>query len=258
MAMPKESTSIRHSASRIASREREAMSLEHVPLIKYIVNRIAARLPSHVDREDLLQAGIIGLMDAIEKFEPQRGIKFKTYAELRIRGAVLDSLREIDWVPRNLRKKSRDIQRAYADLEQELGRPATDQEVANRICIDLDEFQKLLDQLKSINIGTFNPRISIGPDGEEIETIQFIIEADEEESPAALLERRELRMILGGAIDDLPSNEKLVVSLYYFDELTMKEIALVLEVNESRISQLHTKAMLRLRGKLQSLLNGKS
>ncbi len=113
MAMPKESTSIRHSASRIASREREAMILEHVPLIKYIVNRIAARLPSHVDREDLLQAGIIGLMDAIEKFEPQRGIKFKTYAELRIRGAVLDSLREIDWVPRNLRKKSRDIQRAY-------------------------------------------------------------------------------------------------------------------------------------------------
>ncbi|MBI2838006.1 MAG: FliA/WhiG family RNA polymerase sigma factor [Acidobacteria bacterium] len=243
--------------TRLTAREREAMILEHLPLIKYVVHRIGARLPPQVDREDLIQAGILGLIDAIEKFEPDRGIKFKTYAELRVRGAILDSLREVDWVPRNLRRQSRDVQRAYADLEQELGRPATDQEVAARIGMSLEEFQKLLDQLRGINIGSIQQSGSNGGE-EDADPIEYCLEAGEETSPTVLVEKIEMRRILGEAIDLLPQNEKLVVSLYYYDELTMKEISAVLSVNESRISQLHTKAMLRLRGKLQLRLSGRS
>lgn len=234
--------------------DRDTMIIENLPLIKFVVNRIAARLPSHVDREDLVQAGIMGLIDAVEKFEPSRGIKFKTYAELRVRGSVLDSLREVDWVPRNLRRRSREVQQAYVEIEQTHGRPATDQEVADRIGMGFAEFQKLLDQLNGINLGSINRPSGTGTDGEDLESIQYTLEAGEESSPAAIVERGEMKRVLASAIDMLPPNEKLVVSLYYFDELTMKEIALVLSVNESRISQLHTKAMLRLRGRLQTKL----
>ena len=236
-------------------KERDALVLDHIGVMKYVVNRISAHLPSHVDREDLIQAGLLGLLDAAEKYEPERGIKFKTYAELRVRGAVLDYLRKIDWVPRNVRKRAREIQRIYAQLEQEYGRPATDLEMSEALGVTTDEFHKLLDHLKGTDLALLTPGVHAAlQEAYDPQLVQYSPEAGEDSSPGVLLERSELRRILGSAIDELPPNEKLVVSLYYSDELTMKEIAMVLDVNESRISQLHTRAMLRLRGKLQSIL----
>ncbi|MEW6365899.1 MAG: FliA/WhiG family RNA polymerase sigma factor [Acidobacteriota bacterium] len=240
---------------RMQVRDRDALVLDHIDVMKYVVNRISAHLPSHVDREDLIQAGLLGLLDAAEKYEPERGIKFGTYAEQRVRGAVLDYLRKIDWVPRNVRKRAREIQRIYAELEQQHGRPATDSEMSEALGVTTDEFHKLLDHLKGTDLATLTPGAHAAiREAQDAQMVRYSPEAGDDSSPGVLLERSELRRILGEAIDDLPPNEKLVVSLYYSDELTMKEIAMVLDVNESRISQLHTKAMLRLRGKLQSIL----
>src|SRR5512142_96670 len=135
--------------------EREQLILEHLPQIKYIAQRISTKLPSHVELNDLVSAGVLGLLDAIEKFDPNRGVKFKTYAELRIKGAILDSLRNLDWAPRSLRKKSKDLEKVYKDLEQRLGRPATDKEVCDEMDISLEEFYELVDQIKGLNLGSF-------------------------------------------------------------------------------------------------------
>jgi RNA polymerase sigma factor for flagellar operon FliA len=227
--------------------DREYLVTECLPLVKFIAHRISARLPAHVEVDDLIHSGILGLMDAIKKFEPGRNVKFKTYAEQRIKGAILDGLRDLDWVPRSLRRKKKDIENAYHILEQQFGRAATDEEVAAQLGIPLEELHKNLDDLKGVNLGTF---VEAGEDGEGEGLIGIVPDPDAED-PQLLLQTRELKAILKQAIDRLPTKERFVVQLYYFDELTMKEIGTLLNITESRVSQLHTKSMLRLRGKLK-------
>ncbi|WP_306590114.1 FliA/WhiG family RNA polymerase sigma factor [Geothrix sp. 21YS21S-4] len=225
---------------------REQLIKDYVPLVKFVAHRVASRLPSHVELDDLINSGILGLMDAIEKFEPARNIKFKTYAELRVKGAILDGLRDLDWVPRSLRRKKKDIENAYHLLEQQLGRAATDEEVAVHLGVPLEELHKNLDELKGVTLGTF---VEVGEDGEGESLISFVPDPDAED-PHQTFQATEIKDILRTAMDVLPKKEKFVVQLYYFDELTMKEIGTLLNITESRVSQLHTKAMLRLRGKL--------
>lgn len=228
-------------------RDREFLITECLPLVKFVAHRISARLPAHVEVDDLIHSGILGLMDAVKKFEPGRNVKFKTYAEQRIRGAILDGLRDLDWVPRSLRRKKKDIENAYHLLEQQLGRAATDEEVADYLGMTLDELNKSLDELKGVTLGTF---VDAGEDGEGESLISFVPDPDAED-PQVLLQSHELHSILKEAVDKLPTKERFVVQLYYFDELTMKEIGTLLNITESRVSQLHTKSMLRLRGKLK-------
>ncbi|HJW44798.1 MAG TPA: FliA/WhiG family RNA polymerase sigma factor [Geothrix sp.] len=225
---------------------REQIIKDYVPLVKFVAHRVASRLPSHVELDDLINSGILGLMDAIEKFEPARNIKFKTYAELRIKGAILDGLRDLDWVPRSLRRKKKDIESAYHMLEQQMGRAATDEEVARHLGVPLEELHKNLDELKGVTLGTF---VEVGEDGEGESLISFVPDPDAED-PHQTFQASEIKEILRDAMEVLPKKEKFVVQLYYFDELTMKEIGTLLNITESRVSQLHTKAMLRLRGKL--------
>ena len=232
--------------------ERDALILEHLPQIKYIAQRISTKLPSHVELNDLVSAGILGLLDAIEKFDRSRGVKFKTYAELRIKGAILDSLRNLDWAPRSLRKKSKDLERVYRDLEQRLGRPATEKEVCAEMEITLEEFYELDDQIKGLNIGSFHELAGQDDDKNSDPLVKYVPDAPQMD-PFFVCHKSEIQGILATTIDTLPKKERLVVSLYYFDELTMKEIGKVLGVNESRVSQLHTKAMLRLRTKLRKV-----
>ena len=227
--------------------DRELLITECLPLVKFIAHRISARLPSHVEVDDLVHSGILGLMDAIKKFEPGRNVKFKTYAEQRIRGSILDGLRDLDWVPRSLRRKKKDIENAYHFLEQQLGRAATDEEVAQHLAISLEDLHKSLDELKGVTLGTF---MEAGEDGEGENLISFVPDPDAED-PHITLQARELRTMLKDAVEKLPTKERFVVQLYYFDELTMKEIGTLLNITESRVSQLHTKSMLRLRGKLK-------
>jgi RNA polymerase sigma factor for flagellar operon FliA len=227
--------------------DRDALVTDCLPLVKFIAHRISSRLPAHVDVDDLIHSGILGLMDAVKKFEPDRNVKFKTYAEQRIRGAILDGLRDLDWVPRSLRRKKKDIETAYHLLEQQHGRAASDEEVAAHLGLTLEELQHSLDDLKGVTLGTF---IDAGENGEGENLISFVPDPDGE-NPHILLQARELKTILKTAVDRLPTKERFVVQLYYFDELTMKEIGTLLNITESRVSQLHTKSMLRLRGKLK-------
>ena len=225
---------------------REEIIKNYVPLVKFVAHRISNRLPSHVELDDLIHSGILGLMDAVEKFDPGRGIKFKTYAELRVKGAILDGLRDLDWVPRSLRRKKKDIEGAYHAIEQRLGRAATDEEVAAQLGVPLEELHKNLDELKGVTLGAF---AEAGEDGEGESLISFVPDPDAED-PSQVFQASELKEILKASVELLPKKEKFVVQLYYFDELTMKEIGTLLNITESRVSQLHTKAMLRLRGKL--------
>ena len=235
--------------------EREDLINESLPLIQHIAHRVAVRLPPNVEIRDLVNAGVLGLLDAVDKFEPERGVKFKTYAELRIRGAMLDSLRDLDWAPRSLRKKSKDLERVYGDLEQRLGRPATDEEVCQEIGGDMDEFHALVDQLHGLTIGSFE---DIGDNREDGSGESFInyYPDDGDNDPYAQFEREEVGKILGEVIDTMPERERLVLSLYYYEEFTMKEIGSLLGVNESRVSQIRTKAMLRLRSKFKKVSPG--
>jgi RNA polymerase sigma factor for flagellar operon FliA len=234
---------------KVDDRQREDLILKFAPLIKLIVNRIAIRLPPHVDTEDLVNAGVIGLMDAIEKYDPVRGTSFKTYAEFRIRGAILDELRILDWFPRSIRQKVNRLESAFASLERQLGRTATDEEVAEALDMDLEEFYEILAQASAVSLVSL---YDMGrEEGEERSLLDCI--AGGEDDPAAALESQELYEAVGRAIEKLPEKEKIVISLYYYDELTMKEIGKVLKLTESRVSQIHTKAVIRLRVKLKSL-----
>ena len=236
----------------LSNTERDELILEHLPQIKYIAQRISAKLPAHVELNDLVSAGVLGLLDAIDKFDESRGVKFKTYAELRIKGAILDSLRNLDWAPRSLRKKSKDLEKVYRELEQRLGRPVTDKEICDEMEITLEEFYELVDQIKGLNLGSFHELSNQEDENGGELLVKYVPDAPEMD-PFFLFHKTEIQGILATAIDTLPKKERLVVSLYYFDEMTMKEIGKVLGVNESRVSQLHTKAMLRLRTKLKKM-----
>ena len=234
----------------MTSAERESLIVETLPLIKHVAHRVATRLPTNIEMRDLVNAGVLGLLDAVDKFEPERNVKFKTYAEVRIRGAILDSLRNLDWAPRSLRKKSKDLEKTYAELTQKLGRPATDEEVSEALGEDIEDFHALVDQLHGLTVGSFE-NLS---DSEDSDNYINYYPDDGSNDPYARFETNELTGLLTEAIEELPEKERLVLSLYYYEEFTMKEIGALLGVNESRVSQLHTKATLRLRGKLSKLV----
>ena len=229
---------------------REALILAYVPLVKYVAGRVSVGLPSNVDFDDLVSYGVFGLVDAVEKFDPDRGVKFETYAVARIRGAVIDGLRSIDWVPRSVRKKSKELEQTIGALEAKLGRPATDQEIAEALNITVEEYYELLSEVKGVSLASLDEVWSGDP--EEDGKIPFgqMIENTRSEDPTARVEDVEVKRVLAEAIDHLPERERLVVALYYYEGLTLKEIGEVLNVSESRISQIHTKAILRLRGRL--------
>ena len=239
----------------VPSTLKEQIVLEHTPLIRYIVNRIAVRLPSHIDLDDLHNTGVIGLMDAIEKYDPDKNCKFKTYAEFRIKGAILDQLRSLDWVPRSVRQKSRRLERAYGEVEQRLGRSASDDEVADSLGLQLDKFHELLNQVRGISLVNLEEIRGTNSDGDRTGTYADIIEDVNSENPFASLKLNEMKQVIAHTIQALPEKERLVISLYYYEDLNMKEIGGILGITESRVCQIHTKAVLRLRAKLKSLLD---
>ena len=230
--------------------DREELLTQHLPTVKYVAQRIHERLAKHVPLEDLVNAGVIGLIDAVDKYDPRKNTQLNTYAQFRIRGAILDSLRELDWSPRELRKKARQLDTAHRNLEARLGRAATQTEVAKEMGLSMEEFHELVGDLRGLEIGNLSVVIS-SEDDQEADLISFV-PAPVEDDPFFLCLRSEMRDELASAISELQEKEQQVLALYYFEELTMKEIGAVLRVNESRVSQLHTKAMLRLKLKLKS------
>ncbi|MFH1215696.1 MAG: FliA/WhiG family RNA polymerase sigma factor [Pseudomonadota bacterium] len=243
------------SSAELTHDKRNELILTYTPLIKYIASRLANRLPGHISLDDLISCGIIGLIDAIDKFDVSKNVQFKTYAEFRIKGAMLDELRSLDWVPRSIRRKITELEQAYAELEKKLGQPATDDEVAAHLNMSLEEFHKLLDETKSVtflDIELLRQRKTDSQSQDYIPEPFPGIDTD----PFAAINLAQIRDLVAQAIDHLPEKERLTVSLYYFNELTMKEIGHVLGYTESRISQMHSKAMLRLRTKLKKALAG--
>ena len=237
--------------SRLDPEERENLILKHAPLVKTIANRLGMRLPKHVSQDDLVSAGTMGLLDAVDKYNADKGVAFKSYAEFRIRGAMLDELRAMDWVPRSVRRNARKLESAYAKVENETMRPATDEEVAGELGIDMNAFHALLEETRGISVINEDELTQILPQGAGRGFAPKTPADMDLTDPSDSLDLAEIRDVIAQAIEKLPKNERMVVSLYYYDELTMKEIGEVMDYTESRISQLHTKAVLRLRSALK-------
>jgi RNA polymerase sigma factor FliA len=237
---------------RIGMAERDKLIAKYAPLVKTIAGRMALRLPQHISQDDLKSSGLMGLLDAIDKFDPDKGVEFKSYAEFRIRGAMIDELRSMDWVPRSVRRNAKKLSEAYARVENREMRPARDEEVAAELEVGTEEFYRLLDEVKGISIIHEYEYLNQGSRG--------VAQTDDEDkvsilgidiTPLESLNHTEAVRIIAEAIDRLPKNERSVVSLYYYEELTMKEIGDIMGYTESRVSQLHTKAALRLRNSLK-------
>lgn len=229
---------------------RDRLILTYAPLVKYVAGRLGSGLPAHVDEGDLVSYGLLGLMGAIERYEPDRDVKFETYAIARIKGAIIDELRAMDWVPRSVRSRARDIERAIAELEARTGIAPTDEEIAKKIGITVEELEESLTDIARSSIAALDELWTVsGGDGDQIALIDTIEDTDAPD-PQHSLSQTELKEAIADAIARLPEREKLVVTLYYYEELTLREIGEVLGVTESRVSQLHTKAILRLKARL--------
>jgi len=229
--------------------EQEQMMVEHLPIVRYIARRIHERLPQHVEMEELVSAGVLGLMDAFCKFDPEKKVQFRSYAQFRIRGAILDSLRTLDWSPRELRRKGRAIEQAIRTLTSRLGRSPSEQEIADEMQMELGDYQQLLGELKGLEIGTLHLERSEDSGEEELAYVPNRPEDD----PLFRCLQGEMRERLAEAIGNLAERERLVMTLYYYEEMTMKEIGLTLGVVESRVSQIHASAVLHLRSMLTRL-----
>lgn len=228
--------------------EREQILLEQLPQVRYIARRIHERLPQHVPFEDLVHSGVLGLIDALNKFDACKHVQFGSYAKHRIRGAILDSLRELDWSPRELRRKARLLEQTHAKLDTELGRAATETEIAQALGMSLADLQQLLTELDGLEITSFTP--DSADDGRD-EDASESLPANEEFNPFRLCLDAEMKSLLIDALAAIPEREKQVLVLYYYEELTMKEVGAVLGVGESRVSQIHTLAISRLRARFQ-------
>lgn len=245
MPVTSPTTSRRGGCATLSVDERNALVESHLPQVRFIADRLAAKLPPSVEREDLIGAGILGLIDAARKFDPARGVLFKTYAEMRVHGAMLDSLRDLDWAPRSMRRRSREVEAAYSRLQNEFGRAAQDDEVAASLGLEIGTFQHLVGKLGGLTVTSFGAMESEG----RAPAINNVSDSPDL-TPLALYERSEARERLAEAIDCLPEREQHVLSLYYVEEVTMKEIGAVLGVTESRVSQIRTQAIKRLRAAL--------
>lgn len=227
---------------------REELITRYIYLVKYVAGRMASRLPSHVDLGDLTSAGLMGFLTAMDAYDPDREVDFPTYALNRIRGAILDELRGLDWAPRFLRKKAREVERALASLEQNFQRPPTDAEVAAHLQVSVPDYRGMLSQVSGATLLSLDEGWNEGgSDGASRHAVQDSAEPD----PFTQLARKERRAILGKLIEGLPDQEKTVLALYYYEELTMKEIGRVLDISESRVSQIHAASVLRLRARLR-------
>ena len=236
----------RTSGSQVA---RDRLILTYAPLVKFVAGRVGASLPAHVDEQDLVSYGLLGLIGAIERFDPDREIKFETFAMARIRGAIIDELRSLDWVPRSVRTRARQIERAIAALEKELMRAPTDEEIARKLGVSGDELEESLHEISRSSVAALDELWSPSGSGDQVALIDTI-EDESGPDPEFSFEQAEVKEALAEAISDLPEREKLVVTLYYYEELTLREIGEVLGVTESRVSQLHTKAILRMKAHL--------
>jgi RNA polymerase sigma factor for flagellar operon FliA len=228
---------------------------QYTPLVKYVAGKVAVGMPHNVEFDDLVGFGVFGLFDAIDKFDPGKHVKFKTYAVARIRGAILDELRAIDWVPRSVRQKAREIEETIRKLESARGRAATDAEIAQALQMELKDFQELMQRIAGTSLLSLHEMWSSGEEGDKIAIVDSI-ESPMSMNPDIIVEKEEMRRVIVEAIQELPEKEKKVLILYYYEDLTLKEIGQVLEVTESRVSQLHTKAIMRLRSKLTNLKKG--
>ncbi|HVV29526.1 MAG TPA: RNA polymerase sigma factor WhiG [Mycobacteriales bacterium] len=231
-------------------RLREQLILHYSPLVKYVAGRVGTGLPPNIEQADLVSYGIFGLIDAIEKFDLSRAIKFETYAISRIKGAIIDELRAIDWIPRSVRSKARAVEKAYATLEAKLHRTPTEAEVAAELGIGLTELHQIFNQVSFVNVVALDELLGAGGERGDRVSLVDTLEDTRAEDPVMAFESEETKFLLAGAINTLPEREKIVVTLYYYEGLTLAEIGQVLGVTESRICQMHTKAVLQLRGKL--------
>lgn len=227
---------------------RDQLIIHYSPLVKYVAGRVSVGLPHTIEQADLVSYGMFGLIDAIDKFDTERNIKFETYAITRIKGAIIDELRSIDWVPRSVRSKARSVEQAYAKLESSLLRTPTDSEVAEEMGIGEAELQQIFTQISFVGVVALDDLLAVG-DRDETTTLGDTI-ADRRDGPMATFEVEEMKQVLAGAINRLGDREKVVLTLYYYEGLTLAEIGQVLSVTESRVCQIHTKAVLQLRARL--------
>lgn len=234
---------------------RERLIEQYSPLVKYVAGKVAIGMPQNVEFDDLVGFGVFGLFDAIEKFDPEKHVKFKTYAVTRIRGAIYDELRSMDWVPRSVRQKAREVEDTIHRLEASLGRAASDKEIARELNMSLEEFQKLMVKVSGTSILSLNDVWYTGDENDSVAIVDGI-ESPQSMNPDIIIEKEEIRRVIVQAISELPEKEKKVLVLYYYEDLTLKEIGKVLDVTESRVSQLHTKAIMRLRSKLTNMKKG--
>ena len=233
-----------------SSAARDVLILHYSPLVKYVAGRVAVGLPANIEQTDLVSYGIFGLIDAIEKYDPGRGIKFETYAISRIRGSIIDELRAIDWVPRSVRFKAREVEKAYTSLENKLKRPPSDAEIAQELDVSIEDLNHIYTQLSTVSLVALDELMSVeGERGDRLSLVETL-EDTKTAGPVDVLETEEMKSILGNAVNRLPEREKIVVTLYYYEGLTLAEIGQVLGVTESRVCQMHTKAVLALRGKI--------
>ena len=233
----------------LAVPDRDQILLEHLPTVRYLARRIHERLPQHVDLDDLVSAGVVGLIDAFSKFDHSKQVQFKSYAQFRIRGAILDSLRTLDWSPRELRRKGRAVEEAIRSVTQKLGRAPSENEIATEMELGLNDYQQLLGELKGLEIGSLHIERTEDTGDEEL----AYLPGAPDEDPLFRCLQGEMKQRLIDAIDELPEKERMVLTLYYYEELTMKEIGLTLGVVESRVSQIHSSAVVRLRVALRGL-----
>lgn len=234
---------------------RERLVTQYAPLVKYVAGKLAVGMPSNVEFDDLVGYGVFGLLDAIEKYDPDQKTQFKTYAVQRIHGAIIDELRSLDWVPRSVRTRARQIEGVVQDLEVTLGRPASDDEIAKELGMSPKQFDKEMTKISGTSILSLNDVWYQGEDNDKV-SIADSIESPTTLNPDTIVEKDEIKRVIVESIGELPDKEKKVLVLYYYEDLTLKEIGQVLEVTESRVSQLHTKAVMRLRSKLTNVKKG--
>jgi len=230
---------------------RDRLVLTYAPLVKYVAGRLGSGLPAHVDEGDLVSYGLLGLMGAIERYDPERDVKFETYAIARIKGQIIDELRAMDWVPRSVRSRAREIERAIGELEAKMGRAPTDEEISAKLGIEVADLEESLNEIARSSIAALDELWTVSGSGDQVALIDTI-EDDRAPDPQSNLSQTEMKEAVADAIARLPEREKLVVTLYYYEELTLREIGEVLGVTESRVSQLHTKAILRLKAHLSA------
>jgi RNA polymerase sigma factor for flagellar operon FliA len=229
---------------------RDRLILMYAPIVKYVAGRLGSGLPAHVDEGDLVSYGLLGLISAIERYDPDRDVKFETYAIARIKGSILDELRALDWVPRSVRSRARQIERAMAELEAKLGHAPSDEELAKKVGISVEELEDSLTDISRSSIAALDELWTISGSGGDQVALIDTIEDTQGPEPQSAFAQTELREMVADAITSLPEREKLVITLYYYEDLTLREIGEVLGVTESRVSQLHTKAILRLKARL--------